>query len=78
MISAFSENASLNVKADYAFRIYDINGNNYIDKEDIQNIIQRLTNGMMDETNILTLTHWILYNSSLSEMEECRAFKHLI
>ncbi|XP_041043948.1 calcium and integrin-binding family member 4-like [Carcharodon carcharias] len=58
MMSAFSENASLSVKADYAFRIYDLNGNNYIDQEDIRNIILRLTNGMIDERNILTLTHF--------------------
>ncbi|XP_072411280.1 calcium and integrin-binding family member 4-like isoform X2 [Chiloscyllium punctatum] len=67
MISTFSENASLSVKIDYAFRIYDLNGNNYIDQEDIRHIIFRLTNGSMDEADISTLTHYILYNSFLSE-----------
>ncbi|XP_043541103.1 gap junction protein alpha 10 b isoform X4 [Chiloscyllium plagiosum] len=67
MISTFSENASLAVKIDYAFRIYDLNGNNYIDQEDIRHIIFRLTNGSMDEADISTLTHYILYNSFLSE-----------
>ncbi|XP_072411290.1 calcium and integrin-binding family member 4-like isoform X3 [Chiloscyllium punctatum] len=58
MISTFSENASLSVKIDYAFRIYDLNGNNYIDQEDIRHIIFRLTNGSMDEADISTLTHY--------------------
>ncbi|XP_059501676.1 calcium and integrin-binding family member 4-like [Stegostoma tigrinum] len=58
MISTFSENASLAVKIDYAFRIYDLNQNNYIDQEDIRHIILRLTNGYMDEADILTLTHF--------------------
>ncbi|XP_067841389.1 calcium and integrin-binding family member 4-like [Heptranchias perlo] len=66
MMSVFSENASLAVKIDYAFRIYDLNGNNYIDQEDIRHIILRLTNRVMDELNILSLTHYILDEADLN------------
>ncbi|XP_032876968.1 calcium and integrin-binding family member 4 isoform X1 [Amblyraja radiata] len=66
LFSAFSETASLSVKIDYAFQIFDLNDNNYIDQEDIRNIILRLTNGLMDEANILTLTLNILNEGDLN------------
>uniref|UniRef100_UPI00398E4C85 calcium and integrin-binding family member 4-like n=1 Tax=Pristiophorus japonicus TaxID=55135 RepID=UPI00398E4C85 len=66
MMSAFSENAPLTVKIDYAFRIYDFNDNNYIDEQDIRNIILRLTNGLMDEANILVLIQYILAEADLN------------
>ncbi|XP_051880859.1 calcium and integrin-binding family member 4-like [Pristis pectinata] len=66
MFSAFSANASLAVKIDYAFQIFDLNGNNYIDQEDIRNVILRLTNGLMDEPNIVDLTQNILDEGDLN------------
>ncbi|XP_067884676.1 calcium and integrin-binding family member 4-like [Heterodontus francisci] len=72
MMSVFSENASLSVKTDYAFQIYDLNGNNYIDQEDIRAIILRLTNRMMDEINILALTH---YDAALELEGYCASVK---
>ncbi|XP_072356676.1 calcium and integrin-binding family member 4-like [Scyliorhinus torazame] len=80
MMSVFSENASLSVKADYAFRIYDLNGNDYIDQEDIRNIILRLTYGMMDETNISVLIHYILDEGDLNNdgMLSFSEFKNVI
>ncbi|XP_072136929.1 calcium and integrin-binding family member 4-like [Mobula birostris] len=66
MFSVFSANASLAVKTDYAFRIFDLNGNGYIDEEDIRNIVLRLTNGLMDEPNIVVLTYNILDEGDLN------------
>ncbi|XP_072911477.1 calcium and integrin-binding family member 4-like [Hemitrygon akajei] len=66
MFSVFSANASLAVKTDYAFRIFDLNGNGYIDEEDIRNIILRLTNNLMDEPNIVDLTYNILDEGDLN------------
>ena len=42
MISVFSVDAPMNVKAFYAFKIYDFNGDSYISGEDISEMITRL------------------------------------
>ncbi|XP_038654718.1 calcium and integrin-binding family member 4-like [Scyliorhinus canicula] len=80
MMSVFSENASLSIKTDYAFRIYDLNGNDYIDQEDLRNIILRLTNEMMDEANISVLIHYILDEGDLNNdgMLSFSEFKNVI
>lgn len=43
MMSVFSENAPKNVKVEYAFRIYDFNGDDVICHEDLKEVINRLT-----------------------------------
>nr|XP_039271490.1 calcium and integrin-binding protein 1-like [Styela clava] len=43
MMNALSENASFKLKAQYAFRVFDINENGFVDPEDIEEIVMRLT-----------------------------------
>ncbi|XP_077186087.1 calcium and integrin-binding family member 4 [Paroedura picta] len=44
MASVFSDLACPVLKIEYAFRIYDFNGDGFIDEEDLQNVIRRLLN----------------------------------
>uniref|UniRef100_A0A4X2JSP0 EF-hand domain-containing protein n=1 Tax=Vombatus ursinus TaxID=29139 RepID=A0A4X2JSP0_VOMUR len=44
MASVFSAQACPSLKIEYAFRIYDINENGFIDEDDLKCIIQRLLN----------------------------------
>ncbi|ELT89640.1 hypothetical protein CAPTEDRAFT_187031 [Capitella teleta] len=43
MMSVFSENAPKNVKVEYAFRIYDFDGDDLISSDDLKQVIDRLT-----------------------------------
>ncbi|XP_039257044.2 calcium and integrin-binding protein 1-like [Styela clava] len=43
MMSAFSDLAPRNVKAEWAFKIYDFNGDDLLDSDDLQNVVNRLT-----------------------------------
>lgn len=43
MMSVFSENAPKNVKVEYAFRIYDFDGDDVISSDDLKQVINRLT-----------------------------------
>ncbi|XP_077991138.1 calcium and integrin-binding family member 2-like [Glandiceps talaboti] len=43
MMSVFSDNAPKSVKAEYAFRIYDFNEDDFIDSSDLKEVINRLT-----------------------------------
>ena len=43
MMSVFSDNAPKNVKVEYAFRIYDFDGDDMISARDLHEIINRLT-----------------------------------
>jgi len=47
MMSVFSEDAPVSVKAEYAFRIFDFDGDDMLSAEDIEEIIRRL---LGDET----------------------------
>lgn len=46
LCSIMSENCPPNVKATWAFRIFDINNDGLIDKNDLNVIIDRLTQGL--------------------------------
>lgn len=43
MMSVFSENAPKNVKVEYAFRIYDFDGDEMISSDDLKEVVNRLT-----------------------------------
>lgn len=43
MMSVFSDNAPRSVKVEFAFRIYDFDGDDMISAEDLQEVIHRLT-----------------------------------
>jgi len=49
MMSVFSDSAPKNLKADFAFQIYDFNDDNEIDEEDLRCVVEALTNN--DEAN---------------------------
>nr|XP_005990973.2 PREDICTED: calcium and integrin-binding family member 4 isoform X1 [Latimeria chalumnae] len=66
MMSVLSDNAPLKVKIEYAFRIYDFNGNNYIDEEDLWTVILRLINqNELSEDEITSLVEHILEEADL-------------
>ena len=44
MMSVFSDSAPKNLKADFAFQIYDFNEDNEICKEDLREVVKKLTN----------------------------------
>jgi len=44
MMSVFSDSAPKNLKADFAFQIYDFNDDNEIDEEDLRSVVEALTN----------------------------------
>ena len=44
MMSVFSDSAPKNLKADFAFQIYDFNDDNEIDEEDLKCVVEALTN----------------------------------
>lgn len=52
MMSVFSDNAPKPVKVEYAFRIYDFDGDDMISSADLKEVISRLTgegNGLSEE-----------------------------
>ncbi|KAM9062596.1 otoferlin isoform 8-T9 [Sarcophilus harrisii] len=66
MASVFSAQACPSLKIEYAFRIYDINENGFIDEDDLQCIIQRLLNTTDVGDDLLkNLTKHILGESDL-------------
>nr|XP_008171193.3 calcium and integrin-binding family member 4 [Chrysemys picta bellii] len=66
MASVFSDKASPRLKIEYAFYIYDFNENGFIDKEDLQSIIQRLLNSDdLPEEELITLTNHVLEEADL-------------
>jgi len=57
MMSVFSDSAPKNLKADFAFQIYDYNDDNEIDTDDLRKVVEALTNNEQAKeagaTNIL-------------------------
>lgn len=51
MMSVFSDSCPKNVKVEYAFRIYDFDNNDKIGKEDLKEVIDRLTGSKMEQAN---------------------------
>jgi len=44
MMSVFSDSAPKNLKADFAFQIYDFNNDGYICENDLRKVVKKLTN----------------------------------
>ncbi|RXG53122.1 Calcium and integrin-binding family member 4 [Armadillidium vulgare] len=56
MMSAFSDAAPKSVKAEYAFRIFDFDGDDYLGREDLVKTIERLIHPQRfkeDDLNVL-------------------------
>ncbi|XP_029452104.1 calcium and integrin-binding family member 4 [Rhinatrema bivittatum] len=66
MASVLSDHASFNVKIKYAFRVYDFNENDYIDEDDLEAIIHRLTNKSdLEDDDIIQLIDHVLDEADL-------------
>ena len=46
MMSVLSEMAPADVKAEWAFRVFDFDGDNLLGKEDITNVVKAITTAM--------------------------------
>ncbi|XP_065083809.1 calcium and integrin-binding protein 1-like [Ochlerotatus camptorhynchus] len=69
MMSVFSDAAPKSVKAEHAFRIFDFDGDDMIGKNDLQQVIQRLTgyNNALNESDIDQLITNILEEADLDD-----------
>ncbi|KYO37040.1 calcium and integrin-binding family member 4 isoform X2 [Alligator mississippiensis] len=79
MASIFSDRASPRLKAEYAFYIYDLNEDGFIDKEDLQSIIRRLLNTeYLKKEDLIALTTRILGEADLIQdnMLSLAEFEH--
>ncbi|XP_078329782.1 calcium and integrin-binding protein 1-like [Crassostrea virginica] len=68
MMSVFNEKASKELKAEYAFRMYDFDDDGFIGSEDIKEIINRLTGKeKLQETDIELLIENIFDESDVDD-----------
>ncbi|XP_019931478.1 calcium and integrin-binding protein 1 [Aedes albopictus] len=69
MMSVFSDAAPKSVKAEHAFRIFDFDGDDMIGKNDLKQVIQRLTgyNNALNESDIDQLITNILEEADLDD-----------
>eukprot|EP00127_Corallochytrium_limacisporum_P005403 Clim_evm15s204 gene=Clim_evmTU15s204 len=65
MLSVFSENATRDVKASYAFKIYDFDGDNYLDKNDLMSTLYCLCGQELTEEQMDTVADKMLEESDL-------------
>ncbi|XP_049640453.1 calcium and integrin-binding family member 4 [Suncus etruscus] len=71
MASVFSEQACPSLKIEYAFRIYDLNENGFIDEEDLRGIILRLLNSEDVSEDLLSgITSHVLSECVLDEEDK--------
>eukprot|EP00128_Syssomonas_multiformis_P012883 Colp12_sorted_trinity150504_noHs@7647 len=80
MLSVFSEGATRDVKASYAFRLYDFDGDEYIDRSDLIATLQLLTAGQLTEEEMNTITDKIMEESDLDGDERISylEFEHVV
>lgn len=80
MFSVFSESAPWDLKATYAFRIYDFDEDNFIDKGDLESTIKRLTNNELDEQEVNIITDRVIAESDLDHDQRLSyvEFEHVI
>ncbi|XP_078329784.1 calcium and integrin-binding protein 1-like [Crassostrea virginica] len=68
MMSVFNEKASKELKAEYAFRMYDFDDDGFIGSEDIKEIINRLTGKeKLQETDIELLIENLFDESDVDD-----------
>ena len=74
MMSVFSDSAPKSVKVEYAFRIYDFDGDDLISIGDIQEIINRLTGEQkLEEEDMKQLVENIFEEADLDD-DDCLSF----
>eukprot|EP01136_Pigoraptor_vietnamica_P043449 Opistho-1_new@18863 len=79
-LSVFSEGATRDVKASYAFRIYDIDGDGYLDKSDLLIVISSLVGSELNENDMEYVCDRILEESDLDGDQRLSyvEFEHII
>ncbi|KAK2187081.1 hypothetical protein NP493_178g03017 [Ridgeia piscesae] len=80
MMSVFSDSCPKNVKVEYAFRIYDFDGDDRIGKKDLEEVINRLTGSRQDRQDEQRLTEKILQEADLDDDDALSfaEFEHVI
>jgi len=81
MASVFSEHATRDVKASYAFRIYDFDGDGYLGHDDLEKTVVCLVGeGNLTPDQIQETVHQILLESDLDEDNQLSfiEFEHVV
>ncbi|DAA17574.1 TPA: calcium and integrin binding family member 2-like [Bos taurus] len=65
MFSVLCESAPRELKASYAFKIYDFNTDNFICKEDLQLTLARLTKSELDEDEVVLVCDKVIEEADL-------------
>jgi calcium and integrin-binding protein 1 len=79
MMSAFSPRASADVKAYWAFKLYDFNGDGFLDREDIYKVVTTMAGETLSEEQLALIARRVLDeadldgNNKLSRTEFMRA-----
>uniref|UniRef100_A0A0N5AFM9 EF-hand domain-containing protein n=1 Tax=Syphacia muris TaxID=451379 RepID=A0A0N5AFM9_9BILA len=80
MFSVFSEMAPLQLKLKYAFRIYDFDGDEYLNQSDLSKVIRCLTRDELSDEEIAFITTRIIEESDLDGDEQISyaEFEHVV
>jgi len=65
MFSVLCESAPRELKANYAFKIYDFNMDNFICKEDLERTLARLTKSELDEDEVVLVCEKVIEEADL-------------
>uniref|UniRef100_A0A6I8NEG0 Calcium and integrin-binding family member 2 n=1 Tax=Ornithorhynchus anatinus TaxID=9258 RepID=A0A6I8NEG0_ORNAN len=65
MFSVLCETAPRELKASYAFKIYDFNTDNFICKSDLENTLSRLTKSELDEEEVVLVCEKVIEEADL-------------
>uniref|UniRef100_A0A452RUT9 Calcium and integrin-binding family member 2 n=2 Tax=Ursus TaxID=9639 RepID=A0A452RUT9_URSAM len=65
MFSVLCESAPRELKANYAFKIYDFNTDNFICKEDLERTLARLTKSELDEDEVVLVCDKVIEEADL-------------
>ncbi|XP_037691289.1 calcium and integrin-binding family member 2 isoform X1 [Choloepus didactylus] len=65
MFSVLCESAPRELKANYAFKIYDFNTDNFICKEDLELMLARLTKSELDEDEVVLVCDKVIEEADL-------------
>ncbi|TEA34950.1 hypothetical protein DBR06_SOUSAS9710015, partial [Sousa chinensis] len=65
MFSVLCESAPRDLKANYAFKIYDFNTDNFICKEDLELTLARLTKSELDEDEVVLVCDKVIEEADL-------------
>ncbi|XP_023321058.1 calcium and integrin-binding family member 2 [Eurytemora carolleeae] len=80
MFSCLCENSPRELKLHYAFSIYDIDGDGYISKQDIQQVVQLVSQGELNSTELEAVCRQVLEESDFDDDEQLskNEFTHIV